>query len=52
MKVIMIDFNGMSTHLGLFYVEWLGKRDHCTFIFTFYKSEPGIKGNDGLIPSP
>ena len=32
----MIDFNGMSTHLGLFYAHKFGNYVYCTFIFTFF----------------
>ena len=31
----LIDFNGMSARLGLFYAERLENCFHCTFIFTF-----------------
>ena len=33
---LMIDFNGMSTSLELFYVKRLGNCVHCTFIFAFF----------------
>ena len=33
---LSIDFNGMSTYLGLFYSVSCGNCVHCTFIFTFY----------------
>ena len=32
----MIDFNGMSNRLGLFYALRLGNHVHCTFMFTFF----------------
>ena len=32
-----IDFNGMSTCLGLFYTERLRNHVHCAFISTFFK---------------
>ena len=31
----LIDFNGMSTRLGLFYAQKIGNRVHCTFMLTF-----------------
>ena len=31
----LIDFNGISTHLGLFYASRLGNHIHCMFIITF-----------------
>ena len=33
---ILINFNSMSTHLGLLYALKLGNLVHCTFIFTFF----------------
>ena len=32
----MIDFYGMSTHLGLFYIQRLGNLIHCIFIFIIF----------------
>ena len=32
----LIVFNGMVTHLGLFYPKMLENRVHCTFILTFF----------------
>ena len=32
----LIDFNGMSTRLGLFYTKMLRNCVHCTVIFTFW----------------
>ena len=32
----LICFNGMQTHLELFYALWLENRIYCTFIFTFF----------------
>ena len=32
----MVDFNGMTITLGLFYAKRLGNRVHCMFIFTFF----------------
>ena len=34
----MIDFNGLSTHLVLFYAKGLGNLVKCTFIFRFTES--------------
>ena len=34
----LIDFNGMSTGLALFYTRWLEILVHYTFIFTFFFS--------------
>ena len=31
----VIDFNGMSTRLGLFYAKKFGNRVHCTLVFAF-----------------
>ena len=31
-----IDFNGISTGLGLFCAKGLGNYAHCTFILTFF----------------
>ena len=39
----MIDFNGISTHLGLSYVKRFGNHVHSTFVFTFYVIiSPGV----------
>ena len=32
----MIDFNGISIHLELFYAKKLGNCIHCTILFTFF----------------
>ena len=32
----LIDFNGMSSRLGLFYDKRLGNWTHCTFIYRFF----------------
>ena len=32
----MVDFNGMSTRMELFYTKRLGNYEHCTFIFIFF----------------
>ena len=39
----LVDFNGISTHLGLFYSLKLGNCVHCTFIFTFFLAHSYIK---------
>ena len=33
----LIDFNDMSTNLGLFYSERSGNHFHCMFILTFFR---------------
>ena len=33
---LLIDFNDMSIHLGLFYAERLENNINCTFLFTFF----------------
>ena len=35
-NTLLIDFNGMSTHIGLFYALRLGNCVHYTFIFKFF----------------
>ena len=37
----LINFNVMSTRLGLFYAQKLGNCVHCTFIFTFFVDSKG-----------
>ena len=32
----LVDFNGISILLGLFYTQKIGRYIHCTFMFTFF----------------
>ena len=34
---LVIDFNGISTHLGLFYAHIFRNRLHCNFLFTVFE---------------
>ena len=36
LQILSIDFNGIWTNWELFYVEGLGNRFHCKFIYTFF----------------
>ena len=36
-NLIILDFNGMSTHLVLFYAERLENHIQCTFIFYIFE---------------
>ena len=40
----MINFSGLSTHLGLFYASSLGNCIYCMFIFTFLCSLLRVSG--------
>ena len=46
----LIDFNGISTHQGLFYAYRLRNRVHCSFIFAFLCNS-FLRGFFALCPS-